>query len=267
MTGAAARAWYVYGLASIAMQAPEAPPMLPDERIEALPFGRFAVFASRVWRELFDQDDPARRTSDPDWMMARAGGHHAVTAAAAAAGPFLPLPLGSLFSTLDVLREWVRPREAALEAALARVADQAEWVVALQSDRSAQAIWVERHDPTLRALAQSVAAAGKGTAFLLSRRLDTARASALAAHASGSAATVEAALAAYLPRAETTSGGLPAWTVLVPRVAPDWPDRLTPLADTLEPAGLSLRVTGPWPAYGFTRAALATASTNGSPDV
>ena len=120
---ASADAWYVYGLRAEAGAAPVAEAILPDSDVAVLPVGRFAVLASRVPRPLFDRLDPANRTADPDWMGARVRAYHAVNAAAAeAAEAFLPLAFGTLFSSLDLLGDWLAPREAALRAALARVA-------------------------------------------------------------------------------------------------------------------------------------------------
>jgi hypothetical protein len=260
---ASADAWYVYGLRERASAAPMAAPMaeaiLPDSEVQVLPAGGLAVLASRVPRPLFDRLDPANRTADPDWMGARVRACHAVNAAAAATEPFLPLAFGTLFSSLALLEDWLAPREAALRAALARVAGHDEWRLALEADAALHAGWLERHDPALRALAESVAAAGQGTAFLLARRLDRAREAARAGHLAEAAAAVATALdrAGLTVLAEAL-----AWNILAPRAAaadapPAWSASLAPLAAELAPTGLVLRLTGPWPAYAFARAALA----------
>jgi hypothetical protein len=257
---ASADAWYVYGLRAEAGAAPVAEAILPDSDVAVLPVGRLAVLASRVPRPLFDRLDPANRTADPDWMGARVRACHAVNAAAAeAAEAFLPLAFGTLFSSLDLLGDWLAPREAALRAALARVAGHSEWRLALEPDAALHTAWLDGHDPALRALAGAVAAAGEGTAFLLARRLDKARAAARARHLAEAAATVAAALdqAGLNVLADAL-----AWSILAPRAAasdapPAWSAPLAPLAAELAPTGLVLRLTGPWPAYAFARAALA----------
>jgi hypothetical protein len=273
--GIGADAWYVYGLlpaslpAPLAAAAPGGAAILPDSRVEALPVGGLAVLASRVPRRLFDRDDPANRTADPDWMGARVRAYHAACAAAGAATPFLPLAFGTLFSSLDRLGGWLAPREAALRAALARVAGHGEWQLALQADAAAHAAWLDGHDPALRDLAAQIAAAGQGTAFLLARRLETARAAARTRHLAATAGAVAAAL----DRAAAVAGlrvlaeparDLPAWSVLAPLAEPArWPDLLAPLACELDASGLALRLTGPWPAYAFARAALAGEDSDG----
>ena len=269
-------AWYVYGLLPAGGGAPDSEAILPDSRVQALGMGRFTAVASCVRRALFDRADPAHRTSEPDWMSARVRAHHAVNAAAAAAGPFLPLAFGTLFSSLDPLRDWLAPREAALQAAMTRVADRAEWSLSMQVDFAAQSAWLDRHDSGLLDLAATMSASGEGAAFLHARRLDRARGAARAAHLAAAAEAVASMLRqAALDHPdldvidETPGSGPPtptgpSWSVLAPRTAdgasPLWGRTFAPLAAELAPAGLSLRLTGPWPAYAFARAALAPAA-------
>ena len=135
-------------------------------------------------------------------------------------------------------------------------------------------------------------AAGEGTAFLMARRLEKARAAGRLKHIAHAAAAVARCLAEAGLGALTESprGGLPSWTVLVPKgdfaavaslVTPDalgvtqtpntvgatqTPDAvsamLTKVSDCLPP-GLTLRLSGPWPAYAYARAALATEAAHG----
>jgi hypothetical protein len=128
--------------------------------------------------------------------------------------------------------------------------------------------WLDTHDPALRALAGAIAVAGPGAGFLLARRQDKARAAARARHLADAADAVAAALAGVLDAdptlssvAEAPRAGLPAWTLLAPRRAaegpPAWAAPLDAPAAALAESGLVLRLTGPWPAYGFARGVLA----------
>jgi hypothetical protein len=270
VTVEAAQAWYVYGVlpadAAAGILAPTPDPegvplgVLPGAAVQALGFGSIAVLASLVPRALFDRAHVANRTADPEWMAARIAAHHAVNATAAARGPCLPLAFGALFSSLDLARAWFAPREAALLAALARVAGRAEWALSLQEDAPAHAAWLDRHDPALRVLVGTIADASEGTAFLMARRLEKLRAAARRSHLEAVAALVAAKLEAggCEVLAEPPRPALPGWTILAPH---DPADPLPPplaaaLAGPIAP-GLTLRLTGPWPAYAFARLALA----------
>jgi hypothetical protein len=266
MTVEAGQAWYVYGvLPPRAAAEPVAPPpgaeaVLPGAAVQAINLGPVAVLASLVPRALFDRAHVANRTADPAWMAARIAAHHAVNAIAAVRWPCLPLAFGTLFSSLDLARDRFTPRAAALLAALARVAGRAEWALSLQEDAPAHAAWLDQHDPALRVLVGAIAEASEGTAFLMARRLDKVRAAARRSHLEAIAALVAARLAAGGGEvlADPSRAPLPGWTILSPHdpADPTAPPLLAALAGPIAP-GLTLRLTGPWPAYAFARTALA----------
>ncbi len=258
-----ADAWYVYSVLPADAGVPATPAILPGVTIAALHSQGLTALVSLVPRALFDRASPTQRTADPEWMAERVAAHHAVNVAATAAGPCLPLAFGVLFSQPEGLVTWLDTRGAALRAALKQVAGQSEWALSLQQDAARTAAWLEQTDPTLQALAASAAGAGEGTAFLMTKRRDKARAvAARAAIESQSAVIVDRLTSCgfrMLP--DSPAAGMPAWTIITQtrsRV------RSKPLADVvaalgadLAPTGLSLRLTGPWPNYAFARTALA----------
>jgi hypothetical protein len=250
-----ALAWYVYAVLPAEHAASPAEGVMPGSRVEALPMGRLTVLAGRVPRGLFDSADPGNRTGDPDWMAERLAAHHGVVGAA---GPCLPMAFGTLFSGLSLLRGWLAPRVDVLLAALRQAGRQTEWALTVQEDATALAGWTDAIDPAVNELSRAMAGAGQGTAFLMARRLDKARAAARQRHLAAVPAIVEAcaedAGLGLLP--ERARDGLPAWTALLPN---DRPDALRALLRDLSqrlPPGLSPRHTGPWPAYAYARAAL-----------
>jgi hypothetical protein len=259
VSGSALQAWYVYSVLPAAAAAPPAL-QLPGPPVAAVPVGAFTVLTSLVNRALFDAEHTANRTADPEWMAGWMQAHHAVNAAATAAGPCLPLAFGALFSSLEVLAEWLAPRQAALLRTLAQVSRQTEWALSVQEDATLHDQWLDQADPTLRRLAQAAARAGAGTAFLIARQRQGAAVTARAASLAAAAATIEQHLreAGFEIVAEPARADLPHWTVLE-RGDPDRRSllrvRLEKLAAELAPSGLSLRLTGPWPAYRAARAA------------
>jgi hypothetical protein len=261
MTADSAQAWYTYSVLPASAGAPAGDGVLPGAPVEALRFGPLTVLGSLIPRALFDSGNSANRTADPAWMAARVEAHHAVNVAASQAGACLPLAFGALFSSLDLLGQWLQPRSATLLKALEQAAGQTEWALSLQEDATAHAAWLDREDPALKRLAEAAATAGEGTAFLLARRQDKARTKARSEHIDAVAATVETRLeAAGLGLLhEAPRDGLPGWTLLIPKPTPaNQPaEQILGLTAELEPSGLSLRLSGPWPAYAFARAALA----------
>ncbi len=264
MTASGGQAWYVYSVLPEAAATPASAALgLLGSRVEAVACGSLTVLASLVPRALFDRADPANRAADPDWMAACVTAHHAVNAAAAEVGPCLPLAFGALFSGLDRLRDWLSPRAAEVVAALRRVDGHAEWALSLREDAAAHTAWLDRHDPALERLACSRAGAGAGTAYLMTKQLDRARAAARAVHLAAVAGRVTTVLAATgfvvdAPAGAATMADNATWSLLAPRVtAADLQRHAVELAAELTPMGLSPRLTGPWPAYAFARAALA----------
>jgi hypothetical protein len=93
----------------------------------------------------------------------------------------------------------------------------------------------------------------------MARRRDKFRATAGAAHLQTVAASIATCLSAagFGVLTEPPRAGSPAWTVLAPPASDGLPIRVRSLAEDLAPSGLSLRLSGPWPAYAFARVALA----------
>jgi hypothetical protein len=255
------RAWYVYAVIAPGQPAPDVPGLLPGTTVDAISFGTVDVLATLVPRALFEDGQDGNRTDDPDWMAERAAAHHAVVAAAASRQACLPLGFGTLFSSLDRLAEWLRPRAAALRDGIARIAGAAEWCLAICADPARHGAWLARHDAELQRLARQAETAGAGTAFLLAKRIDKAQVAARLGHLASVEARISALLMAtgWPVLAERQRDGSPAWSILAPAdaaAAPLVQQWLAVITEELAPSGLAVRLTGPWPAYAFARAAM-----------
>ena len=262
-----AQAWYIYNVLPASDIALPDAGVLPETRIEVISCGNLAVLASLVPRGLFDRESAANRTADPDWMAARIEAHHAVNVAVAEVGPCLPLAFGALFSNLQALTDWVRPRAATLQAALVHVAGKAEWALSLQKDATTHAAWLDRHDPLLQRMTEAAAGASQGTAFLMVRRLDKARAAARLTHIAATAEFMTNALAeaGFQVLDESRPTGLPTWSILLPNYpgsADSLSQQMQALAADFAPTGMSLRLSGPWPTYAYARTILAEDKTH-----
>lgn len=263
MTTEKAIGWYVYAVmpnsADLPMCIETVVPGSVLQKISGISTsGRPALAAvvSAVPQELFLEDNPDNCAGDPDWVAARAASHHIVVAQCNAGGPCVPLGFGTLFSSRQTVQDWLSKHDRGLRSALLDIAGRQEWAVALTERSDAHAIWLRERDERLRALADEVATASSGTAFLLARRLAKALNSARAAHLADMADQIGKRLndmCATLNEAPR-SGAAASWCLLT---APG--DGVNALLDNigsvLAEMGLSLRVTGPWPPYAFARAA------------
>lgn len=219
-----------------------------------------AAVVGEVDRAAFEPG-PDCRTNDPDWVAAAAAAHHAVVAECVATGPALPLAFGALFSGPMPLQAWLMARVAALRPALGEVAGCEEWGLALMEDAVAHAAWLETHDTALRDLAAAADRASEGTRFLLERRRSRALTALRANRHRALGEQVGGILAGHARRAAgaATTAAAPtlSWTGLVPRAAvamlrADLANAARDLAET----GMTLALSGPWPAYAFAREAL-----------
>lgn len=261
MTEPVATAWYVYCILPADAVAQQRPGILPGVPLQMIFAGGMGVLASLVDRAVFDVALSADNAADPAWIAARVQAHHDVNMAVAADGPCLPLTFGVLFSSLDRLQVWIADHVTALRSALDRVADRAEWTLTVVTDQARHDAWLAIHDDCLRDVVERIAAAPQGMAFLLGSRRRKAECVARANHLDAVATRVGDILtsAGLHHLTEPTKADLRRWVILasVPsRRGPDWHRPLSVLADDLAPSGVTLCVSGPWPAYAFTRTAL-----------
>jgi Gas vesicle synthesis protein GvpL/GvpF len=200
--------------------------------------GRVGLWASRLER---------RAELGPAEMLA----HHALVEAICAAGPGLPVRLGSWVESEAEARRQLTAREEGLVAALARVAGKVELAVS----------WLWREEGTQRGPAAPVApppdaALGPppGTRYLLRRRLEIARREERVARAAALTRLVEAAAgvsgASAQHRVCPSDAVALSSALLVERAAAE-PAIGRVRAAASQRADVELVVNGPWPPYSF----------------
>jgi hypothetical protein len=237
----------------------------PDYPVELLRDGSLAAIASRVDLDEFGEDALAERARELEWVAPRALRHEGVLEhALGSGGSLVPFRFGTIYLDAEQVTALLRERSRELAEALERVRDRVELGVRGALDRRAAEEHVLTHDPELAALAAEVEGASSGAAYLrrkqLERRLDTA----VRQHVAELSTTVHERLAAAADDARANPprereddlvpllngaylvarGGENAFAAEVERTA-------------AEHEGLSLELTGPWPAYNFVPEELA----------
>ncbi len=246
------RAWYVYAVMNgdAACAIPDQPGVLQEALLQIVTSSAVTALVSEVELAPFTAaNGPA---ADPTWIAACAERHHAVVSCLQV--PSLPLGFGTLFASRAGLDAWLTQHGETARAALARLDGRAEWAVVLREDEAAHATWLQGHDTGLLALAEQQRCAGPGAAFLISKRVARAQATARQAHLAAMAAHADADLRCSCSDvlAGRSAAQAPSWSVLADPGVPLSP-RLRPLTEALLATGLELRVTGPWPPYAFAR--------------
>lgn len=223
------------------------------------PAPEIAGLGGRPLRQVLSADQSlglwATRWDGPAGPLGReeALAHHSVVAAIAAAGPCLPVRFGSWIPDDAAAAALLGERQAALHAALARVAGRSELAVTL--------LWLDGSaapDEVPASSGSAVVAATPGRRFLEARRRDLANTDGRRREAERLAERLTGLFGALgIDQADVRHETCPATEVavsfaaLVPSpTAPAVKDAAIALAGTLE--GVRGVVSGPWPPYSFT---------------
>jgi hypothetical protein len=224
-----------------------------DTQATARRVGDFVVVAEPADADVWTGSGSAARLERIEWVAPRAVHHEAVVEAVMQRAPVYPARFGTLFSSEARLAATLAAHAEALTVFLARVATASEWGVQALLDRAR----AEQH----RAGTADAAPPASGAAYLRRRKAQQAARAGLGAWAEARAGAALNALARHaaatqpLPvRPDPSLDGevvrnaaflvddaaLDAFRAAVER-------RSAAHAD----AGLTLRLTGPWPPYTF----------------
>jgi hypothetical protein len=244
----AGEALYAYAITSAGLPVPEETPALTDgARIERVTADDLALLVSRVRPDELrvDEDD----LSESGRLATLARGHDAVVRSAAGVGPVLPLRFGTVVPDEDAARRLLAEHAEAARAQLRRVGDSREWGVKL-----------------VRRVGEPVAAGPQpvdrqevsGTEYLARRRQALQDRDAAERSAAEAAELLEATLLPHV-RESLRRGGSPGSSLLLDLAFLVPPERETAflaaaaeLREHLQPDGLEVEVSGPWPAYSFS---------------
>lgn len=246
-TAPAGEALYAYAITLAGLPVPERTPALTDgARIDRVVEGDLALLVSSVRPDELrvDEDD----LSETGRLATLARGHDAVVRSAAGVGPVLPLRFGTVVPDEDAARRLLAEHATAALAQLRRVGDCREWGVKL-----------------VRRLGEPVAAGPRpidreevsGTEYLARRRQALHDREAAERSAAEAAELLEATLHPHA-RESLRRGGSPGSSLLLDLaflVPPEGESAFlaaaAELREDLQPDGLEVEVSGPWPAYSF----------------
>lgn len=239
-----------------------APGYEPGQQVRFVKAGPLAAVVVQTSVGFLAGPDAERRLRDLDWVQPRVARHDQILAELQACGPVLPVGFGSVFSGEARLAAWVGGREAVILAFLDEVAGAAEWSVRVFGDRSAAV----REALRARVEAAGSGGASPGAAYMLEKRLkpqaERDATALLAEHTDALLDAVEPACVALVDRAVGTPAEEGLECVAHAAALVRSSDRaafdaaLDAAAEAAEPHGLSVELSGPWPAYSFVPEAL-----------
>ncbi len=232
----------------------------PVELIEA---EGLAAIVSRVPLAGFGEDALEARLSDPAWTAVRAMRHQQTVEHFAARSTVVPLRFATIYLDRPRVESMLREQAGVLSRIIERLRGREEWGVNLYQDSTRLLEAVVQLSPRLREMAARAAELSPGQAYLLTKKIDSARADEARVEARRVVSDVERCLAEYsegaarlqVLRGEATEAGQVAAKLafLVEQSRfEEFRAEAERLAERHAPWGFTLEMTGPWPAYNFT---------------
>jgi hypothetical protein len=258
--------WYVYGVVPAATDLGRAPEGLDDTPLVLSVDGDLAAVASQLDGERYAPAEIERGTEDVEWLAPRAVAHDRVLTWLSDRAPVVPLPIFSLFSGEQAVREMLRERHADLTSALRRVEQGREYALRVYRIDTELAAVAAELSPRLAQLQESAASASPGQRYLLERKLDTERKNEL--HGLGakvardvlntmSTFAIETAETKVAPRAARTAAEgtlvLDSAFLVEPARLAEFQRALTEIVSRHASRGFRFDFTGPWPPYHFVQ--------------
>ena len=201
------------------------------------------------------------RLQDLAWVSPRALRHEKVVEALMSYSPVLPLPFGTLFSSLLSLRQFMEKNASAISHFLDQVADQEEWAVKgfVHQDKARQSVLRQG----LATHAQRLAAVSPGQRYIEGQRLQKEATTNLSGWLKAICGTLAEDLrqpaSAFEKRGildigEAQDGSTPIfnWAFLLPKHAVErFQEQIQRAGERYAPEGLRFELSGPWPPYSF----------------
>lgn len=262
-------ACYVYGVISGSGQAPapESEGVAAGNPPYAIQHGALAAVASRVPLPEFGEERLRENLNDVDWLERTARAHESVLEAALAATTVVPLRLCTIYRSEEQVREMLDREGEVFEEALARLEGRAEWGVKLIAEPGA----LERAAGTGEPGADATGETSPGAAYMHEKRRRaeaqeqaelTGEAWADLVHGRAAALATEALLNPIQnPEVSGHTGDMLLNGVyLVDNdVRDEFAKQIADLGAEFAELGVSVELTGPWPAYNFIKGSIEAA--------
>lgn len=242
---------HAYGVVAADEPVNQFPPGIAEATVSVFGVGRLAAVVSLLPVEGFGSADWERNATNVAWLERVARQHHAVLDHVAATTAVVPLRLPSLYRNLESLANTLNAATERLQRDLRRIEGKVEWAVKVYRTAEAQS-------PTASKTSNS------GRDYLLARSRDLSARSSVEEQLRERVREIHETLgqvsAEYVrnqPQDAVLSGRreqmLLNGAYLVSRAdQARFLDLVREMADNSSTKGLSVEVSGPWPAYNFT---------------
>ncbi|HZJ45612.1 MAG TPA: GvpL/GvpF family gas vesicle protein [Pyrinomonadaceae bacterium] len=258
---------YVYCIAEAGpaneMLSESSPPAIEDgAAVELIDAGNLAAIVSSVPSTSYDEMSLAEHLTDPSWTALRAMRHENVVEHFAKRTSVVPLRFGTIYLERARIETMLSDNNLRLAALLERLRNREEWGVNVYLDKNLLMATITSLSPRLKDLTERAANASPGESYLLKKRIETMKADEARIETNRAIAEIEKELGAKSVDARrlrvlkvegTEHGELKAkFAFLIQRSEfQNFQSAAEKIARKLKSGGISLELTGPWPAYNF----------------
>lgn len=262
-------AYYVYCIAESAaaaqLPATSLPAAIEDEsKLEWVVSNDLAALSSTVPRASYSEDSLAEHLSDASWTAVRAMRHETVMEYVARRASVVPLRFGTIYLERAGVERMLEEKRRELAQIIDRLRGREEWGVNVYCDQTTLMSSITAVSPVLRDLVERAAQASPGQSYLMQKKIETLKVDEVRAALTRIIDEIEQELSQQSEDAKrlrvlkveaTEYGELKAkFAFLIKRVDFEtFRDAAERLAQTHQATGVRLELTGPWPAYNFTR--------------
>ena len=172
MTAVGGQVLYLYGVVASGQRLPRS----KRARLEVVAFSAVAAIVEQVPARDFGTEMLERRLQDIVWVAPLARKHAGVLEDVMQGGAVIPVPLCTLFSSSDALKNSLEANEQRFRALLNWLEGRQEWGLKITCDTQVLLGAIRAADPDLRALDRPLPAGSAGQAYIVRkqshRRLD-----------------------------------------------------------------------------------------------
>jgi hypothetical protein len=233
-----------------------------DSSVRLIAATGLAAVVSSVPITAYGEESLAKNLTDPSWTALRAMRHEHVVEHFAKRISVVPLRFGTIYLEAARVEDMLGENSERLTEILERLRSREEWGVNVYSDRVVLMSSIISVSPRLKELSERAAQATPGEAYLLQKKIDTLKSDEARVEVSRAIGEIETILRAesvdarrlrVLKVESTEHGELKAkFAFLLERSRfPQFQAAAEKLAAELKVSGISLELTGPWPAYNF----------------
>lgn len=232
---------------------------IENQTVEVVEHGGTHAVFSTLPRSLFQGEEAESNLQDIAWITPRAAAHDEVIKRVIEQTAVYPLPFGTLFSSLDRVREEMDSKLELIQEVFTKVEGCHEWGVRILLDRKAAVENLVEQEIAEQGVELSDS---QGTRHMQMQRLRRDAKQRLAGELKGTLVgylellrdhtTEEMARKNVLATDSSGLEGLAHWSFLVEdKSQEDFVQSIKSISEQAKKVGLHLTVSGPWPPYSF----------------